>query len=307
MELWLLLEAYLSGVSDTKYRGRAFDWGDMYMVLSSQRLRTRFIDALAYVVLSVASLVILLPILWVLRVSLGNRFIAYKIPPEWFFWPTLDNYRAILQTGYFRYLWNSFSISLLATVLSVGLAFLAAYSIARYRTGGATLSLSILAVQMIPPIVLALPLFILVRQTGLLDTYFSLIACYVAFNLPILVWMLVGFVQGIPEALEEAALVDGCTRWQALSKITLPLAAPGIVAAVILSFILCWNEFVVALILTGNRTRTAAVALSTFETHQGIMIAELCAATILAVIPIITLSLFIQKYLVSGLTFGAVK
>ncbi len=267
-----------------------------------------FDKIITYIVLTFASLTILLPILWIIRTSMANRRIAYKIPPQWVFDPTIENYVAIFKDlNFLHFFMNSLIISLLSSLIAVMLAAVAAYSIARFKTGGTSLNVFILSTYMLPPIILIIPLFILVKSLGLLDTRLAVIIAYAGIHLPLLIWMMIGFFQGIPEALDESAMVDGCTRFQAFTKVILPVTAPGVIASFVMSFILAWNEFIIALIITGKTSRTLSVALSTLSTHQGVKIAELSAAIVLTILPIIALSFFIQRYLVYGLTFGAVK
>jgi multiple sugar transport system permease protein len=160
---------------------------------------------------------------------------------------------------------------------------------------------------MLPPIVLSIPIFILIKSLNLLNTRSALIAAYLSFNLPFLIWMLMGFVEGLPKELEEAGMIDGASRFQCVIRIIFPLAAPGIMASAILSFILCWNEFLFAIMLTAEQTSTVPITLAAMQTERGVMLGTLAAATSLAVIPMLVLSIAIQKYLVRGLTFGALK
>jgi multiple sugar transport system permease protein len=164
-----------------------------------------------------------------------------------------------------------------------------------------------LSTQMLPPITLVIPIFLLARVANLWDSYLGLIIAYLSFNLPYTIWILIGFFQGIPIDLEEAAMIDGCTRLQALGRVVLPVALPGLLSAGIFNFILNWNEFLFALILTGRETRTLPVAISGFWTQQGVQIGAVSAATVVVIVPVVLLTLFIQKFLVRNLTFGAVK
>lgn len=255
-----------------------------------------------------AALVVLLPILWVIRTSLANRLIAYKIPPVWVFTPTLENYRLIFEKYPFQqYFANSLVVSTAASLVALVVGSLAAYSIARFRTGDPVLRLSMLSTQMLPPITLVIPIFLLSRLVHLWDSRTGLVIAYLSFNLPYTVWILIGFFQSIPIDLEEAAMIDGCSRLQAFWRVVAPIAAPGLLAAGIFNFILNWNEFLFALILTGRTTRTLPVAVSGLWTQQGVQIGAVSAATVLVIIPVVVLTLIIQKSLVRNLTFGAIK
>lgn len=263
---------------------------------------------LSHTLLTMAALVVLLPILWVIRTSLANRLIAYKIPPVWVFTPTLENYRLIFEKYPFQqYFANSLVVSTAASLVALVVGSLAAYSIARFRTGDPVLRLSMLSTQMLPPITLVIPIFLLSRLVHLWDSRTGLVIAYLSFNLPYTVWILIGFFQSIPIDLEEAAMIDGCSRLQAFWRVVAPIAAPGLLAAGIFNFILNWNEFLFALILTGRTTRTLPVAVSGLWTQQGVQIGAVSAATVLVIIPVVVLTLIIQKSLVRNLTFGAIK
>jgi len=160
---------------------------------------------------------------------------------------------------------------------------------------------------MLPPVVLVIPLFSIFMRLHLVNTIRGLTISYLAFNLPFLIWILMGFFEAIPKELEEAALIDGASRFTAFVRVIFPIAAPGIMAAAVLSFILCWNEFLFALVLTGADSSTVPVALAALQTQRGVLIGKLSAGVVVAIAPIVILSLFIQKYLVRGLSFGAIK
>lgn len=262
----------------------------------------------SHLILIGASFVILLPILWVMRTSFANRLIAYKIPPVWFFTPTLENYRIIFEKYPFqKYFYNSIIISTAASLVALALGALAAYSIARFKTGDPILRLSMLSTQMLPPITLVIPIFLLARIFHLWDSRLGLVLAYLSFNLPYTVWILIGFFQSIPVDLEEAAMIDGCSRVQAFWRVTIPVSLPGLLAAGVFNFILNWNEFLFALILTGRETRTLPVAIASLWTQQGVQIGAVSAATFLVILPVIVLTWVIQKSLVRNLTFGSIK
>jgi multiple sugar transport system permease protein len=263
--------------------------------------------AASHAVLIVACLTILLPVLWTIRTSLAGRALAYQ-PAKVLFTPTLDNYvKIFIDEPFLKFFWNSVWIALASAVASLVIGSLAAYAIARFRTGGASLSFSVLGTQMLPPVALVIPFYLLAQRFGLLDRGWALAAVYLSFNLPFVVWILIGFFQGIPRELEEAALVDGCGRWTAFRQIVLPLSLPGLLAAGVFAFVLSWNEFLFALVLTGRHSKTLPVALAGLMSSQGNQIGAICAATVAMMMPIVVLTWVIQRYLVRGLTFGAVK
>jgi len=280
------------------------------MVMKTRSVKkTRILaDAATYILLSIFSLIILLPVIWIIRLSFTTKYIAYQVPPVWFFKPILDNYRSLfIDYGFERFFFNSIMVAIVATVIAVPLAFFAAYAFNRFNTGGRSLQFGILGLQMLPPIVLSIPIFVLMKTMNLLNTRGGLIASYLSFNLPFLIWMLMGFLDGIPRELEEAAMIDGASRLQSVIRIVFPLATPGVMAAGILSFILCWNEFLFALMLTAEKTSTVPIALAAMQTERGVMLGTLAAAMCFAIIPMLVLSIAIQKYMIRGLTFGALK
>jgi multiple sugar transport system permease protein len=268
-----------------------------------------------HIALMVASLSILLPVLWTFRTSFASNDLAYR-PADFSFTPTLNNYRQIfLEQDFQHNLWNSFWIAVVSSAICLAIGSLAAYSIARFRTGGTPFSLAILGTQMLPPVALVIPFYLIVRQTleigghelKMFDRGITLAIVYLSFNLPFVVWILMGFFESIPIDLEEAAQVDGATPFRAFRQVIMPLALPGLMAAGIFAFVLSWNEFLFALILTGRESRTMPVALASLMTSQGNQVGAICAATISMMVPIVVLTWFIQRHLVQGLTFGAVK
>ncbi|MGE5553327.1 MAG: carbohydrate ABC transporter permease [Betaproteobacteria bacterium] len=272
------------------------------------RTRRLVADLFTHAALVAFSLAILLPILWVVRTSVAEDVVAYELPPRLLFRPTLKNYVELFTVNRFgRYFVNSLLISVGSTVLAVPIAALGGYAFQRYRVGGRPLEFGVLSTQMLPGIVLILPLFTLYTKLRLVDNVFGIVVAYLAFNLPFLIWLMMGFFEGIPRDLEEAALIDGCSPAGAFFRIIFPVAAPGIMSAAVLSFIMCWNEFLFALILTGAKTSTVPVAIAAMQTNRGVLIGKLSAGTTLAIIPMIVISFFVQKYLVRGLTFGAIK
>jgi multiple sugar transport system permease protein len=250
---------------------------------------------------------IFLPLLWLARVALTSKLTAYKLPPEWAAL-RLDNFVEIFQSYNFAgYFTNSLIAAIASTVIALPLATAMAYAFARLNTGGPALRLFVLASQMLPPVILVLPIYTLFQMTGLINTYAGLIIAHLTISIPFLAWMLVAFFQGDIEQLEQAARVDGATRFQAFLRIAVPVAAPGLLAAGLLSFILSWNEFLFALILTGKATNTLPVGLSTFQTQRGVDIALVAAGTLVSILPVLVLLPFMRRYLIKGLSLGALK
>nr|WP_321295988.1 carbohydrate ABC transporter permease [uncultured Sphaerochaeta sp.] len=261
-----------------------------------------------YVVLIFFSLMIALPVLWTLRTSFVNEVDAYAMPPRLFPSFTFDNYRELFgNDGFGEFLINSLIISLASTAMAVPIASLGGYAFARYKAGGNILRFTVLATQMLPGVVLILPLFIVMSRLHLSDTYLGMTIAYLAFNLPFLIWIMTGFFASIPKDLDDAAAMDGLTPVQSFFRIILPIALPGIMATAVLSFIFSWNEFLFAIVLSGRNTMPIPVRLAAMKTRQGIQIAKLSAGTIIAILPMVFISGFVKRYLITGLSLGAIK
>lgn len=271
-----------------------------------QRLRwwTRVI--LTHAALLVVASFFLLPLAWILRTALLPEELAYVLPPKWGPW-TLENFRVIIDGPFGRAMLNSLAVASATVAVGLPIAALLGYALARYRTGGEALRFGVLATQMLPPIAIALPLFSLFRTWGLVNTLPGIVIAYLTIGLPFMSWMLMGFFDGIPRALEEAALVDGATPLSAFVRVVLPVAAPGLFAAGMLGFILAWNEFLFVLLLSGQETQTIPVVLASQITQRGVLFSRVAAGVVLSILPIVVLARVVDRYLVSGLTFGAVK
>jgi multiple sugar transport system permease protein len=262
-----------------------------------------------YLFLGLFLLFVLAPLYWMFITSIkpSNDYLA--VPPVWFpAEPTLVHYTAAL----FAYrglqgLVNSLVISLAATALSALFGTMMAYSLARFGTGGRHLSFWVLSQRFLPPVAVILPIFLIYRGVGLHDTRVGLTIAYIVFTLPVAVWMMFAYFRQMPRSMEEAALVDGCTRWQALWRVAIPLAAPGIVAAAVFAFIACWTEFFFALVLTSRNAFTLPTIFRAFLGFQGVQYGEASALAIVSLVPSIVLGVLAQRHLVRGLTLGAVR
>jgi multiple sugar transport system permease protein len=257
-----------------------------------------------------------LPMAWMVLTSIKSQFAALQYPPQW--WPaepTLQNYWKLLDPGgtigqeFLRYFWNSFYVSLATTILGVAVAVPAAYAFSRFRFPGRTfLFFSVLLRNMFPAVVFLVPLFLMMRWLGLVNTHGSLILTYLTFGLPLSIWLLKGFYDNIPIQLEQAARIDGATRFQAFILIVMPLSTPGIIATSIFSFIGAWNEYVYAYtFLSKEQSMTLPVGIQRFFTEFATDWPGLMAATFLMSVPVVVLFLVLQKYFVRALTEGAVK
>jgi len=202
---------------------------------------------------------------------------------------------------------DSLVVALGNTALSLVVSLLVAFTILRYKTGGRNFSFWILSNRFLPPIAFIIPLFLIMREVQLFDTYVGLIWVYVTFNIPFATWLLIGFIQGVPEELEDSAMIDGCSRFEAFRKVILPLLLPGLAVTVLFCFLFAWNEYMMSLLLTGRMVNTLPKVLPKYRQAHDILYGELSAAAIVAVAPAIILASMLQKYLVGGLTLGAVK
>ena len=256
-----------------------------------------------------AALVFLFPYLYMVASALKKRLEVFAYPPIWIFHPSLENFKlAFTKYSLGTYLLNSAIVSLSATALTFLLALPATLAIARFRFRFREgIAYSFLIMQLLPAIALVFAYFYLFTRLGMIDTPWVLTLTYQLWNVPWAIWMLRGFIEDIPVALEEAAMTDGCTRLEAFRRVTLPVAAPGLAAAGILIFIGSWNEFTLAFFLTSLRARTLPTTIGFFLTHSGIEWGPMFATATIATLPIVLFSLVVRKYFISALTFGAVK
>jgi len=251
----------------------------------------------------------LLPYLWLVMTSLKVRADIFAIPPVWWFKPTMESYRVVfIEKGFLFTLRNSIVVALGTTGMSLAVGVPAAYSFSRYKlTGGGHVTFLILFTYMCPPIVLAVPFFIMFKTIGLFDTPLALIIAYTTFNLAFVVWIMKGFFDEVPKSIDQSALVDGCTPFGAFKDVVLPLVAPGMAATSIFCFLASWNEFLYALVLTAYNSKTLPVAVPGLVTVRGTFWNEIGAVAVTITILALIFTFIVQKHLVRGLTFGAVK
>lgn len=259
-----------------------------------------------YVLMAVVLIVMLFPFFWMILTSLRSQVDNTSPVPVWFFEPTLENFRNVIrENDFLRYTWNSFVIAALSTGLGLVLGLPAAYSIARYKQNG--LALAILMARLTPYITYLVPWFLAFRSLGLIDTYFALTLTHLIVGMPLIIWIMISFFEDVPVDLEEAAYIDGASKLGTFIRVVLPLSAPGTVAAAILAFIFSWNQFLFSLVLSGPNTRPVPVAVFNFISYGQIDFGGLGAAAVLITLPVVLLTLLIQRWIVSGLTMGAVK
>jgi multiple sugar transport system permease protein len=277
----------------------------------SGRRRTRGASFRLYVLLAIYLVVVTFPFYYMALTSLRTQKDVYD--RERMLTPanlTLENYRIVLgSTGMRTWLANSTIVAFGSTTIAVIIGVLAAYGLARLRFRGAqTLARSVLFMYLVPGSLLFIPLFLIISNLRLLNTLWALIISYQTFNVPFCTWLLLGYFRTLPEELEDAARIDGCSRLGVLGRIVLPLAAPGIVTAFIFGFTNSWNEFLFAVVMA-QRTelRTIPAGLYSFQVGDVLLWGQLMAAALIATLPVVLLFMLVQRFVVQGLTVGAVK
>ncbi|HIG75646.1 MAG TPA: sugar ABC transporter permease [Bacteroidetes bacterium] len=265
----------------------------------------------SYAALALFAFIAVYPVTRILTISLrpGDQLLSRSLAliPDG---ATLDNYRVLLgETDFLRWLGNSLLVSLVVTITGVAMASTAGYALSRHRFRGRKAALSgILVTQMFPATMLLLPLYIVLIQLGLINSYIGIVVIYTATALPFCVWQMKGYYDTIPASLEEAARIDGATPWQAFYKVILPLAAPALVITALFSFMSAWNEYVVAaVVLQDTELFTLPVGLKGFQASMSTQWGLYAAGSLLVSIPVVVLFLVLSRYLISGLTLGAVK
>ena len=262
-----------------------------------------------FLVIGLFVVFVLVPLYWVVITSIKPSSDYLTVPPVWFpAAPTMIHYTAAL----FSYrglqgLINSLIVASAATVLSSVMGTMMAYSLARFNTGGQHLAFWVLSQRFLPPVAIILPIFLLFRTWHIYDTRGGLILLYTFMTLPLSVWMMYAYFRQLPKSLEEAALVDGLSRWQAFWMVAVPLAAPGVAAAAVFVFIAVWTEFFFALILTSRYAFTLPTVFRAFLGFQGAQYGEACALATTSLVPSIILGMLVQRHLVRGLTLGALR
>lgn len=251
-----------------------------------------------------------LPVAWGLLTSFKTERDVLAYPPKWIFEPTLANYREVLfgATSILPNLWSSLVVATASTLLTMLIAIPAAYALARLRfPGKRTSGFYVLATQMLPPVGLIIPYYLVLQKVGLLDSYSGLTAIYLTFSLPFAVWLLVSYFEDIPYEMEEAALLDRAGRLRTLWYVILPQVRGGIAVTTVFVYLNAWNEFLFAVVLGGNNVRPVTVAMFNFISVEQTQWARLAAGAMLAMAPVILIGLAAQRHIVKGLTVGAVK
>ncbi len=272
------------------------------------RQRRRFRLAWRYAGAIALTIFFLFPIYWLFMISFKTADEIYAYPPVW--WPAslqFNNYLVLFKDGDAKSVWNSLVVASLSTLAAMFLGTLCAYSLARFRTGGEPLANWIISQRMVPPVAVVFPIFLLYVWLHWVDTYLGLILLYTAFNLPYVIWMMRGYILDIPIALEQAALVDGYTRWQVLWKVVFPMCRAGLFATAVFTFVFAWNDFIFALVLTRTEVVTYTVQVTHYFGGQSNFWGKISAMSVLGTLPIFIVVGFMQRYLVRGISLGAVK
>jgi len=270
-----------------------------------------------YILMALLAVFLLSPLIWIFLMSFKTPADVIAAPPKLFFKPTLDNYLAlfgvargglITSEAFFSYFKNSLILSVGSVLISLVLGMPAAYALARLRFAAKeSLAFTYLSFRFVPEVTIILPLYVIYQRLRLYNTFTGLILVYQLISLPLMIWMMRSYFEEIPLAIEQAARTDGYSWGGAFFRLILPLAAPGIAATLILAFIFCWNNFVFGLMLGGTSTQPVTVGLLSFMGTNEVQWGLMAAATVIAITPEILMALAVQRYMIRGLTFGAVK
>jgi multiple sugar transport system permease protein len=251
----------------------------------------------------------LFPILWIVLMSLKSNVDVIAYPPKFLFTPILDNFKDLFRAhNFFGYYRNTFIIAIGSIVVTLIFGIPAAYAFARFKFRFRdSLAFTFLSFRFAPELAVILPLFVIFRRLHLYNNFLGLIFVYQLITLPLLIWMLRGYFEEVPVEIEQAARVDGCNWWMVLTRVSIPLVLPGLAATIVLAFIFAWNGLIFGLILGGRDTYPVTMGLLSFMGYQEIKWGNMAAATVMTIVPEFLLASFVLRYLVRGLTFGAVQ
>ncbi len=264
--------------------------------------------AIRYVIAIALTLFFVFPVYWLFIISFKTPDEIFAFPPVWY--PEsiqFANYKVLFKDGDAVTVWNSLVLAGLSTVIAMVLGTICAYSLVRFKTGGENLAVWIISQRMMPPIAIVFPIFLLYVFFGWVDSYHGLIILYTAFSLPYVIWMMRGYIEDLPLELEESALVDGCTRWEVLWKVVFPMVRSGLFATSVFTFVFAWNDFIFALVLTRTEVITYTVQVTHYFGGQSNFWAKIAAMSVLGTIPVFFAVATLQRYLVRGISMGAVK
>ncbi|MEF7616609.1 carbohydrate ABC transporter permease [Aquincola sp. MAHUQ-54] len=276
---------------------------------AARTLRSPRRFSVGWTLLTIAlALFLLFPVGWLATMAFKPDEVMFTRPTAWTFAPTMEHFRYVIDSGFLGYLGSSVLLALASTAMVVLVGTPAAYAFARFELRGRDdLFLFILATRMAPPICLVIPFYLIFTQVGLLDTFLGLSLAYLTFNLSFYIWVLRSFCRDLPVQLEEAAMVEGYSRFAVFLRVALPLLKSGIVSTAMLCFIFAWNEFLFAFMLGGQNVKTLPVAIPLLITAQGVRWGEMAVVGMVALLPVLLAVFFLQKQIVRGLTMGAVK
>ena len=261
-----------------------------------------------YAAAIVLTVVFLFPVYWLFMIAFKTPEEIFHSPPVWY--PAriqFANFAVLFKDGDAVTVCNSLFIAGCSTLISMFIGTLGAYSLARFKTGGENLAVWIISQRMVPPIAIVFPLFLLYVWLGWVDTYYGMILLYTAFNLPYVIWMMRGYIEDVPIDLEQSALVDGCTRWQVLLRVVFPMVRTGLFATAVFTFVFAWNDFIFALVMTRSAVTTYPVQVTHYFGAQSNFWAKIAAMSMLGTLPVLVAVAALQKYLVRGISLGAVK
>ena len=261
-----------------------------------------------YAAAIVVTVVFLFPVYWLFMIAFKTPDEIFHAPPVWY--PAsiqFDNFAVLFKDRDAVTVGNSLFIAGCSTLVSMFLGTLCAYSLARFKTGGENLAVWIISQRMVPPIAIVFPLFLLYVWLGWVDTYYGMILLYTAFNLPYVIWMMRGYIEDVPIDLEQSALVDGCTRWQVLMRVVFPMVRTGLFATAVFTFVFAWNDFIFALVMTRSAVTTYPVQVTHYFGAQSNFWAKIAAMSMLGTLPVFIAVAALQRYLVRGISLGAVK
>lgn len=274
------------------------------------RRRRRYRPTLiAYALLALACVYTLAPFVWAFLTSIKQPVDAFSPEPVWAFSPTFDAYQILWeQRGFYFYLYNTVFVGVISTVVSLLVASMGGYALARSSSrSGIWLLIGALILRAVPRMAVALPFYFVARALNIYDTRWLLIVVFVAINQPFTIWLMRNFFAAIPDELDQAAMVDGCTRWQIFTRVLLPLVRPGLVTAAVFTFLLAYQEYLLAVVLTQTQAVTVPVFIAQFSTENVQDWPVIAAGSVSLALPIIALVLLAQRFLIDGLTAGAVK
>lgn len=278
--------------------------------MNVNKLKKNLTAALCYLLVVILLVILLLPIYHIFTMGFKSQVDAFANPPIWIFKGTFENmHKLFFEEEFARYLLNSFIVSMGCVCIGLTVGAMAGYALSRLRTKrwANVVLIVILAIRMLPPMSLLLPIFSVYVKIGLDDTFTGLIVLYLTFIIPLDVWMLKSFFDDVPLGIEEAAIIDGCGTFQAFYRISLPLISEALAATAIFSWVFSWNEFLFAMIVSRNNTRTAPVAVNNFLRFEDAEWGLIAASAVIISLPVIVFGILVRKYLVSGLTAGAIK